>query len=120
MHYPTEGGLLTALWELAQACGHSLKVDLDAIHIPDISARVCQIMGINPLAAIASGGLLMAVEAEDAPSICSALAKEQIACVQIGEVLETNPHPQVWQMIANQPALVFYPARDEIARLFET
>jgi hydrogenase maturation factor len=120
MHDPTEGGLLTALWELAQACGRSLKVDLEAIHIPDVSGRICQIMGINPLAAIASGALLMAVEAEDAPAICSALAKEQIPCNQIGEVLETNPHPQVWQMIANRPALVSYPARDEIAGLFET
>lgn len=120
MHDPTEGGLLTALWELAQACGRSLKVNLDSIHIPDVSGRICQIMDINPLAAIASGALLMAVEAEDAPAICSALAKEQIPCNQIGEVLETTPHPQVWQMIANQPALVPYPARDEIASLFET
>ena len=106
--------VITAAWVYGAAAGCAAGLLSLAANI-----GICQIMGINPLAAIASGALLMAVEAEDAPAICSALAKEQIPCNQIGEVLETNPHPQVWQMIANQPALVSYPARDEIASLFE-
>jgi hydrogenase maturation factor len=42
MHDPTEGGLLSALWELAQASGRTLYVDLDAVHIPKISKKVCR------------------------------------------------------------------------------
>ena len=30
MHDPTEGGLATALWEVAEACGHGLEVDASA------------------------------------------------------------------------------------------
>ncbi len=119
MHDPTEGGLLTALWELAQACRHSLLVDLDAVHIPAISQRICALLGVNPLAAIASGALLIAVNANDSQAICSALEQEQIPCSQIGEVLGSNQIPQVWQNIAGRQALLPYPARDEIASLFE-
>lgn len=119
MHDSTEGGLLTALWELSQACGHSLRVNLDAVQIPPISKRICEIMGINPLASIASGALLMAVEAQDSQAICSALEEEQILCSKIGEVLESGSNPQVWQSIGNQQELVPYPSRDEIAKLYE-
>lgn len=119
MHDPTEGGLLTALWELAQACGHSILVNLEAVHIPAISQRICTILGVNPLAAIASGALLIAVNANDSQAICSALEQEQIPCSQIGEVLGSNQNPQVWQNIAGRQALLPYPARDEIASLFE-
>lgn len=120
MHDPTEGGLMTALWEMAQACGRSLLVDLDAVFIPPVSDSICKMMGINPLAAIASGALLLAVDANDSSEIISALEKESITCNPIGEVLESSPNPQVWQNKAGRQALVPYPARDEIARLFET
>lgn len=120
MHDPTEGGLLTALWEMANACGHSLLADLDAAFIPPVSDSICKMMGINPLAAIASGALLLAVNVNDSSAIISAFAKENITCNQIGKVLESNSNPQVWQNEAGRQALVPYPARDEIARLFET
>ena len=39
MHDPTEGGLATGLWELAQASGKGIEVDLDRIHrFPDTIA----------------------------------------------------------------------------------
>lgn len=119
MHDPTEGGLLTALWELAQACGHSICVDLDKVHIPDLSKRVCKIMEINPLAAIASGALLLAVDSKDSSRICSSLQQENISCGQIGKILESTPKPQVWNISSGHQELLDYPERDEIARLFE-
>ncbi len=119
MHDPTEGGLLTALWELAQASGHCLRVELDSVYIPPISQRICKIMDLNPLAAIASGALLLAVSADDSHQICETLKRELISCTIIGEVLEDSQNPQVWHTVAGQQELVFYPQRDEIARLFQ-
>ena len=120
MHDPTEGGLWTALWELAHASGHSLSVDLERVHIPDISHRICQILDINPLGAIASGALLIAADARDVQTICAALESNQIQCSQIGTVLESEHKPQVWQITSDQQELLPYPTRDEIARLYET
>jgi hydrogenase maturation factor len=117
MHDPTEGGLLAALWELAQACGHPLRVDLAAVPVPDLAARICRALDVDPLATIASGALLLTTPARDAGAIRRALEAEGIACAEIGEVgagpvrLE-HLHPPAGRVI---PA----PERDEVARLFE-
>jgi hydrogenase expression/formation protein HypE len=58
MHDPTEGGIATGLLELALAAGVGLAVDLDAIPVPPLAARLCQTFGLDPLGTIASGALL--------------------------------------------------------------
>ncbi|GAP05488.1 MAG TPA: AIR synthase [Anaerolinea thermolimosa] len=115
MHDPTEGGLASALWELAEASRVRLVVDPQAVRVPDLARRICSQLGIDPLASIASGALLMAVEADDADIIASALEKEGIPCAGIGRV-ESEGTPEV--LTPDGKALV-RPMRDEIARLFE-
>ena len=117
MHDPTEGGLAAALWELAEACRHGLKIDLDAVIIPALSQKICHHLRINPMAAIASGALLLTVAAGDAPAICSALEASGIKCAAIGEVLDEPPG--VWIDTAQGRRQLARPERDEIARLFE-
>lgn len=117
MHDPTEGGLAGALWELAQASGRSLRFDPGLVPVTPLSARVCQALAIDPLAAIASGALLLTAAPEDAAAICTALAAAGIPCTDIGEVAQGpaavlargekgwTPYPR--------------PARDALARLFD-
>jgi hydrogenase expression/formation protein HypE len=66
MHDPTEGGIATGLLELSVAAQSGLEVDLDAIEVPEISARLCALYGLNPLGTIASGALLATTPAENA------------------------------------------------------
>ncbi len=73
MHDPTEGGIYTALWEMSQACGLSIRVNLSSIPVPEISARICRILNLDPLAAIASGSLLLATAEDEAPMISDAI-----------------------------------------------
>lgn len=117
MHDPTEGGVLAALWELAQACGHTLRVDPEAIPVPEISARLCNALGIDPLATIASGALLITAAPEDSDAIRSALEAESIPCADIGEVRLGTP--QLERAGASGIEALAVPPRDEIARLFE-
>jgi hydrogenase maturation factor len=117
MHDPTEGGLATALWELAEASGHSFVIDPEAVPVPSLSRRLCAFFGLDPLASIASGALLMTARAEDAPSICRALDAEGIQCSDIGSV-QAGP-PAVRRKTALGLELLPRPERDEIARLFE-
>lgn len=115
MHDPTEGGLATALWELAEACGHTLEVNLADVIIPPLAARICAALRIDPLASISSGALLFTAAFEDAPQISRALTTEGIPCAVIGRVkagparVVTLPRHQVLPR----------PDRDEIARLLE-
>lgn len=115
MHDPTEGGLAAALWELAEASRVHLVVDPQRVSVPDLARRICDQLGINPLASIASGALLMAVEADDAGVIISALEAERIPCANIGQV-EPGKEPGVFTPDGKPLAR---PRRDEIARLFE-
>jgi hydrogenase maturation factor len=117
MHDPTEGGLLSALWELAQASGRTLYVDLDAVHIPKISNKVCRALGIDVLAAIASGALLLSAPPEEADKIQKAWEAQGIAGSEIGWVDEGPV--AVYQVSQNRRNLVVRPERDEIARFFD-
>ncbi|MCL4562331.1 MAG: AIR synthase family protein [Chloroflexi bacterium] len=117
MHDPTEGGLITALWELAQAGGRSLLVDLDRVPIPLISGEICLEFGVDPLAAIASGSLLLTASPGEAAKIRRAIAAQGIACTDIGKV--EAGEPSVWRKTKTGRRGVSPPARDEIARVFE-
>lgn len=88
MHDPTEGGIVTALWELAQASGKTLRVDPGAVCVPALARRVCEVFGIDPLCAIASGSLLLTAPPADAVLISKALQHEGIACADIGVVAD--------------------------------
>jgi hydrogenase maturation factor len=128
MHDPTEGGLYTAVWELAQASGHSMIIDPGLVPVPPLSARICQILDLDPLGAIASGALLLTLPTDESVRIQAALREEGIPCAQIGEVLEDDspalsgdperPHPAAWMPGKDVAQLLPHPERDEIARLF--
>lgn len=117
MHDPTEGGLASALWELAEAADKTLVFDPRAVAIDPLAARVCKHFGIDPLAAIASGALLLTAAAADASRISSAIQSEGLPCAEIGYVKEGPP--VVWQAGREGNSLLERPARDAIAALFE-
>ncbi|MCC7358323.1 MAG: AIR synthase family protein [Anaerolineales bacterium] len=114
MHDPTEGGLLSALWELAEASGHTLLVDPASVPVPPLAARVCAALGLDPLATIASGALLLTAAPGDAPAIRAALGAAGILCAHIGAVRAGPPEAR------SAAGLLPRPARDEIARLFDS
>jgi hydrogenase maturation factor len=116
MHDPTEGGLAAALWELAIASDSSLTIDLEAVVVPPLSRRICQVLGLDPLASIASGALLLTVPPDHSLPIRRALESEGIPCAEIGWV-EAGP-AAVWRDHSGSRQSLPRPAQDEIARLF--
>ena len=116
MHDPTEGGLATALWELAEASGLSLEIWCDNIPITPLSLKVCNVFQLEPLGTIASGSLLLTVPRSDSPMIQSKLSEEGISCAEIGEVKEGKP--EVWQRKYKERILMPRYDQDEITRAF--
>lgn len=117
MHDPTEGGLASALWEMAQASGHTFVVNQQNIPIPDLSGRICKIFDLNPMGTIASGALLLTTPSGDVQNIILALRQNGIACFEIGHV-EDGP-VEVWSSDGDDRVLLFRPARDEITKVYE-
>ena len=62
MHDVTEGGIFGALWEMAEASGVGLEIDLKKIPIRQETVEVCEFFGVNPYLLISSGCMLMAAQ----------------------------------------------------------
>lgn len=69
MHDPTEGGVATGIWEMAQAARAGVAVDLDAIPVNPLAASLCDAFELDPLGTIASGALLATAAPEDVPAL---------------------------------------------------
>jgi hydrogenase expression/formation protein HypE len=116
MHDPTEGGVVTALWELAGACGRAVEVDLfgdENPWLPD-GETLCQTFNLDPAGAIASGALLLAVAPDRLGPLLAAYHRAQIPVYQLGRVGSGPP-----VVHDRQRGELLRPARDEIARLVE-
>ncbi len=116
MHDPTEGGLATALWELAEAAGVGLRIDRDRIVVLPEGDLLCRAFGLDPLGTIASGALVMTLAPADASVVIHALAREGIDCHYIGQVVEREQGVRMVDGNREVPLPVF--PRDEITRLF--
>lgn len=59
MHDITEGGVLGALWEVAEASNLGFKVYNHKMPISEITIKVCEKLNIDPLKFISSGSMLI-------------------------------------------------------------
>jgi hydrogenase maturation factor len=116
MHDPTEGGLATALWELADAAGVGLAIEAARIPILPEGRRLCAEFGLDPLGTIASGALLIALAPADAGVVLHAFAREQIDCAFIGRVVPREAGVTLATGRQVRPLPQF--PQDEITRLF--
>lgn len=90
MHDPTEGGLATGLHELAYAAGAGVRLNLEQVEILPEGRRLCAEYGLDPLGAIASGALIVAIDRGNAASLMSAYRARGIACRRIGELVPAD------------------------------
>jgi hydrogenase maturation factor len=116
MHDPTEGGVATALWELADAAGVGLVVEAERIPVLAEGAALCREFGLDPLGTIASGALLLALAPADAGVILDALAREGIEAACIGRIVPRGAGVVLTREGRPEPLPRF--DQDEITRLF--
>jgi hydrogenase maturation factor len=116
MHDPTEGGIATALHELAEAAGVGLRIDGDRVMVLPEGRELCAAFGLDPLGTIASGALLLTLGPADAGIVLHALAREGIDAHFIGQVV---PREQGVLLVrgSQQAPLPLFP-QDEITKLF--
>lgn len=113
MHDVTEGGVLTGVWELAEASGCGVRLDADAVPVAPETQVICAALGADPLALISSGAMLIAIA--DSGPLRAALAAEGIASSVIGVLTERD---RILVRGGRASPLV-PPDRDELWRLLE-
>ncbi len=116
MHDVTEGGVATALDELARACGHRFKVCLDRIPVRAETTALCSRLGLDPLGLIGSGALLICCRPGSAEAILKAITAGGVQATLVGEVMDRGEGMVAVDASGNSlPWPTF--ERDEIARL---
>ena len=88
MHDVTEGGLFGALWEMAEASGVGLEIDLKKIPIRQETVEICEYFDVNPYGLISSGMMLMA--SADGNALVLELQEAGIPATVIGKATEGN------------------------------
>lgn len=86
MHDATEGGILGAVWEVAECSGLGVDVFVENIPVKEETKKICAAMGIDYLRLISSGTMIIA--AEDGPMLVDKLAEAGIAAAVIGKLTE--------------------------------
>jgi hydrogenase maturation factor len=115
MHDPTEGGVVTGLYELGRASGTGLRAWGHCIHLLPETVAIARVFDIDPLALIASGALLIGACPTEAERIERALAAEGIPAAVVAEVRPAEAGMLIeradrWTELLPAP-------RDEIARV---
>ena len=114
LHDPTEGGLVTALREVASASGMGLAVEETSIPVLPECNEICQALGLNPLGLLASGCLIITLPAGQVPALLRDLAEAGITGWEIGQILA----PEEGLIMIGYDGEVPLPEfrRDELAR----
>ncbi|MFP6594545.1 MAG: AIR synthase family protein [Dehalococcoidia bacterium] len=86
MHDPTEGGLATALAEVATASGTGVTINENAVTVLPEAAELCGALGVDPWGLISSGALLITAGPERASEVIDAVVEAGIPAVDIGEI----------------------------------
>jgi len=88
MHDATECGVFGALVEVATASEVGLRIEKEAIPVPETVSRVCGHFGMNPYHAISEGSLVVTCKPYRAQALLAALEGVSIPAAIIGDVTE--------------------------------
>jgi hydrogenase expression/formation protein HypE len=84
MHDATEGGVLGALYELAQSSGRTFKVEKERFIVSEVSGQVCSMFGLDPLLTISEGTLLITCRPGRSAEVLRRLSRKKVAAAVIG------------------------------------
>lgn len=115
LHDVTEGGLASAIAELGTAGGCRLRINMEAIPVYPETARVCEVLGLDPLGLIGSGSLLIVCGPSSVAGLSAELERHGIAATDIGEVVGPGTGVEAYQAGQSVEWPVF--ERDEVSRL---
>ncbi len=123
MHDPTEGGLATALYEMAFSSGVDMIIESSAVKIYAECDAICDALGIDPWGLISSGALLATVSEGSEDGVMESLKASEIDARVIGRVVSITPpgaEPDVKVRASDGSVThLMHFERDEMARMFE-
>lgn len=90
LHDPTEGGLSTAVHEIAEASGLGVRIEADAIPMLPETTAITDHLRIDPLGLLSSGALLIAAKPGSDDALTTAFADTGIPISRIGTLTNSE------------------------------
>ena len=118
MHDPTEGGLSTALIELAIASNTGLMIDAKKIQIAPESKQICKALNINPMGLLSSGCLIITIPEKNSSELIKIFGNHNIESYEIGH-LTAKPNEYKWISKSGIGDIPIF-KNDELTKCFET
>jgi hydrogenase maturation factor len=118
LHDVTEGGLVTALREVAQASGLGIAIEEGSIPVLPECSAICQALNIDPLGLLGSGALLVTLPPSEVPALQNALVELGTDGWEIGMMIDPEEGMQMIGYEGEVPLPEF--PRDELARYFSS
>jgi hydrogenase maturation factor len=118
MHDVTEGGIITALREVAIGSDVGLVVEAESMPILPESGTICQVLGIDPLGLLGSGALVATLSSSDVPRALRALDATGVSGWEVGQIMEADEG--LWMIDRTGDNALPEFRRDELARYLES
>lgn len=115
LHDITEGGLATAIHELAMAGGCRIEVRMESIPVYPLTQKICSLLSISPMGLIGSGSLLICCKKDYVARLMKDMSDASIEVTSIGQVVAGSG---VEATKSGEPATWPSFTADEIVRLF--
>jgi len=112
MHDVTEGGVLGAVWEVAEASKKGVVIYEDKIPIAEETEKICRLYSIDPLRLISSG--CMIITSSEGDLMVRELEANGIMATIIGTVTES---PERLLFNGNKATAITPPGSDEIYKI---
>ena len=117
LHDVTEGGLITALREVAAASGLGLVAEAESVPLLPECATICETLAIDPFGLLGSGALIATLPASAAPRALRALDRIGVSGWEIGQMMEAADG--LWLIDRGGERILPEFRRDELARFLE-
>lgn len=88
MHDVSEGGIFSALWQLAESSGVGLEIDMKKIPVKQETIEICEFFGLNPYYFVSGGALLIVTD--NGHDLVNELSKQEIFATVIGKTTDGN------------------------------
>ena len=118
LHDITEGGLITALHEVASASGLGIAIEEDSVPVLPETVELCNALEVHALGLLASGSLVATLPAAEVPRLLHDLERAGIDAWEIGQMLPADEGRILFTRHGEEVPLPVF-ERDELARYFE-
>jgi hydrogenase expression/formation protein HypE len=116
MHDITEGGVLSAVWEMCNISGLGAKVYEEKIPVNPVTLKLAEYYGIEWKRLISSGCMLISARPDKADHIREKISAEGIGCREIGEVSDKKSEILLIGRNGDETAIA-PPGADEIYKI---